>query len=464
MPLVFRNSLTRIKEEFKPITPGQVGMYTCGPTVYDFAHIGNFRAYTFEDLLRRYLKYKGYRVTQVMNLTDVDDKTIRDSRAKGISLKEHTAPFIKAFFEDLATLRIEPAEHYPAATAHVPEMIVIIKKLIAKGLAYQAEGSWYFKIAGFPEYGKLAHLDKSGMKAGARVAADEYEKESVSDFALWKAWDESDGDVFWETELGKGRPGWHIECSAMSSKYLGNHFDIHTGGVDNMFPHHENEIAQSEGANSETFVNYWMHCEFLNIEGRKMSKSLGNFYTLKDLIEKGYSPLAIRYQLLSTHYRMQLNFTLDGLDQAGKSLERYNDFITNLSEYSGGQSSGEADEVIGRLATDFEAAMDDDLNISPAMGAVFDFIRDVNRLRSENKLSVPERDKALETIRRIDKVLDFQIKKEAIDSEIESLIEQRTAARKSRNFAESDRIRDELLKMGIVLEDTAQGVKWKRKM
>jgi cysteinyl-tRNA synthetase len=464
MPLVFRNSLTRVKEEFKPITPGQVGMYTCGPTVYDFAHIGNFRAYTFEDLLRRYLKYKGYRVTQVMNLTDVDDKTIRDSRAKGISLKEHTAPFIKAFFEDLATLRIEPAEHYPAATAHVPEMIVIIKKLIEKGLAYQAEGSWYFKIAGFPDYGKLAHLDKSGMKAGARVAADEYEKESVSDFALWKAWDESDGDVFWETELGKGRPGWHIECSAMSSKYLGNHFDIHTGGVDNMFPHHENEIAQSEGANSETFVNYWMHCEFLNIEGRKMSKSLGNFYTLKDLIEKGYSPLAIRYQLLSTHYRMQLNFTLDGLDQAAKSLERYNDFITNLSEYSGSQSSGEADEVIGRLAADFEAAMDDDLNISPAMGAVFDFIRDINRLRSENKLSATERDKALETIRRIDKVLDFQIKKEAIDSEIENLIAQRTAARKSRNFAESDRIRDELLGMGIVLEDTAQGVKWKRKM
>ncbi len=464
MPLVFRNSMSRVKEEFKPIIPGTVRMYTCGPTVYDFAHIGNFRAYTFEDLLRRYLKYKGYQVTQVMNLTDVDDKTIRDSRAQGITLKQHTAKFEKAFFEDLNSLRIEPAEHYPAATDHVPEMIVIIKKLIEKGLAYQADGSWYFKISAFPDYGKLAHLDKSGMKAGARVAADEYEKESVSDFALWKAWDESDGDVFWETELGKGRPGWHIECSAMSSKYLGNHFDIHTGGVDNMFPHHENEIAQSEGANGETFVNYWMHCEFLNIEGRKMSKSLGNFYTLKDLLEKGYSPLAIRYQLLSTHYRMQLNFTLDGLDQAAKSLERYNDFITNLTEFSGGQSSGEAEEIVKRLETDFEAAMDDDLNISPALGAVFDFIRDINRLRSENKLSAAERDKALTAIHRIDKVLDFQIKQESLDSKVEGLIAERSQARKNRNFAESDRIRDELLKMGIVLEDTAQGVKWKRKM
>ena len=464
MALVFRNTLTRTKQEFKPIRPGEVRMYTCGPTVYQFAHIGNFRAYTFEDLLRRYLKYKGYKVTQVMNLTDVDDKTIRDSRAKGISLKEHTAPFIKAFFEDLATLRIEPAEHYPAATDHIPEMVAIIKKLIAKGLAYQSEGSWYFKIAGFPEYGKLAHLDKSGMKAGARVSADEYEKESVSDFALWKAWDEADGDVYWETELGKGRPGWHIECSAMSSKYLGDHFDIHTGGVDNMFPHHENEIAQSEGANGETFVNYWMHCEFLNIDARKMSKSLGNFFTLKDLLEKGYAPLAIRYQLLATHYRQQLNFTLDGLDQAAKALERYNDFVANLSAYSGGQSSGEADEIIARLATDFETAMDDDLNTSPALGAVFDFIREINRLRSENKLSAAERDQALETFRRIDKVFDFQVKKEALDSDIEALIAKRTEARKSKNFSESDRIRDELLGMGIVLEDTPQGVKWKRKV
>jgi cysteinyl-tRNA synthetase len=464
MALVFRNSLTRTKEEFKPIDEGKVRMYTCGPTVYDFAHIGNFRAYMFEDLLRRYLKYKGYQVTQVMNLTDVDDKTIRDSQAKGISLKEHTAPLVKAFFEDLDALRIERAEHYPAATDHVPEMVEIIKKLIAKGLAYQTDGSWYFKISEFPDYGKLANLDKSGLKAGARVAADEYEKESVSDFALWKAWDEADGDVFWETELGKGRPGWHIECSAMSSKYLGNHFDIHTGGVDNMFPHHENEIAQSEGANDETFVNYWLHCEYLIVEGRKMSKSLGNFYTLKDLVGQGYSPVAVRYQLLSTHYRQQLNFTIDGLDQAAKSLERYNDFIVNLEAYKGGQSSGEASAVVDRVKADFEKGLDDDLNISGSLGAVFDFIRDINRLRSENKLSAKEKSLVLETIHKIDSVLGFEIKAGVLDSEIEDLIAQRTAARKNKDFAAADGIRDKLLEMGIVLEDTAQGVKWKRKV
>ncbi|MEW5796630.1 MAG: cysteine--tRNA ligase [Candidatus Zixiibacteriota bacterium] len=464
MPLVFRNSLTRTKQEFKSIEPGKVRMYTCGPTVYNFAHLGNFRTYMFEDLLRRYLKYKGYQVTQVMNLTDVDDKTIRDSRAAGISLKEHTAQFTAAFFEDLDRLRIERAEYYPAATDHVPEMVAIIKKLIAKGLAYQADGSWYFKIDAFPQYGRLANLDRSSLKVGARVAADEYEKESVSDFALWKAWDEADGDVYWDTDLGRGRPGWHIECSAMSSKYLGNHFDIHTGGVDNLFPHHENEIAQSEGANDETFVNYWLHSEHLIVEGRRMAKSLGNFYRLKDLIEKGYSPLAVRYQLISTHYRQQLNFTFEGLEQAVGALERYNDFISNLTDYAGGQSSGEAATIIARFLSEFETRMDDDLNISGALGAVFDFIRDINRLRSEGRLSVTERDEALEAIRRIDRVLDFQVQREVLDSEIETLIAKRTEARKNKDFATSDSIRDQLLKMGIVLEDTGQGVKWKRKM
>ncbi len=464
MPLVLKNSFTRRKEEFKPMVEGQVQMYTCGPTVYDYAHIGNFRAYMFEDLLRRYLKFKGYQVTQVMNLTDIDDKTIRDSQAAGISLKEHTDTYVEAFFNDLDALRIERAEHYPAATDHIPEMVTIIKKLIDNGLAYEVDGSWYFKIEAFPDYGKLANIDKSGMKTGSRVADDEYEKESVSDFALWKAWDESDGDVYWETELGKGRPGWHIECSAMSSKYLGTHFDIHTGGVDNMFPHHENEIAQSEGANGEKFVNYWMHCEFLILEGRKMSKSLGNFYTLRDLLDKGFSALAVRYQLLATHYRQQLNFTVEGLEQVTKSLERYNDFVTNLSDYAGGKSSGEAQGVIDQLLAEFEARMDEDLNISGALGAVFDFVRDVNRLRSEDKLSADERDLAMEAVKRIDSVLDFQQKKEAIDSDIEALIVQRTEARQNKDFATSDKIRDDLLAMGIVLEDTPQGVKWKRKV
>ncbi len=467
MALRFRNSLTRTKEEFQPIEPGHVRMYTCGPTVYYYAHIGNFRAYMFEDLLRRYLKFKGYKVTQVMNLTDVDDKTIRDSQKEGVSLKEFTKKYIDAFFHDLDTLGIERAEYYPAATDHIPEMVAIIKKLLERGLAYEVDGNYYFRISAFPEYGKLANLDLNNLKAGARVAADEYEKDSVSDFALWKAWDEADGDVYWETELGKGRPGWHIECSAMSTKYLGNHFDIHTGGIDNLFPHHENEIAQTEGATGEKFVNYWLHCEHLIVDGAKMSKSAGNFYFLKDILEKGYPGVAVRYLLMATHYRQQLNFTFQGLDAARKALERYNDFISNLSDYSGGEDSGgEAKQAIDKMLKGFEETLDDDLNISGALGAVFDFIRDINRLKADNKLSAAERDSALEAIRKVDTVLNFtyQQQDEHLDSEIEALIQKRTDARKNKDYVLADKIRDELLAMGIVLEDTAQGVKWKRKV
>ena len=464
MSLRFRNSYTRQKEDFHSIEPGHVRMYTCGPTVYDYAHVGNFRAYVFEDLLRRYLEYKGYRVTQVMNLTDIDDKTIRDSQKEGVTLKEHTDRYTKAFFEDLDSLGIERAEYYPPATEHIPDMVAMIRKLIDKGIAYRVGGNWYYSIAKFPGYGKLAHIDMSGMKAGARVAADEYEKDAVSDFALWKAWDEADGDIYWETELGKGRPGWHIECSAMSTKYLGNHFDIHTGGVDNMFPHHENEIAQSEGATGEKFVNYWMHCEYLIVEGRKMSKSLGNYYTLRDIINKGYSPLSVRYLLLATHYRQQLNFTFDGLDSAKGALERYNDFIANLKALSGGRSNGEASAVIERAVGGFEESLDDDLNTSGALGAVFDFIRDINRLAAEGHLSTEERDRALDAIEKFDSVLNFRVKQEAVlDAEVEALIEKRIKARKGRDFAAADAIRDQLLAMGIVLEDTAQGVRWKRR-
>lgn len=463
----FKNTFTRTKEEFQSIDDGKVRMYTCGPTVYNFAHIGNFRTYTFEDLLRRYLKYKGYDVFQVMNLTDIDDKTIRDSQAKGISLKEFTDRYIKAFFEDIDALGIERAEEYPAATDHINEMVDIIKKLVEKGHAYEIDGSYYYKISSFPDYGKLAHIDLDGLKAGARVASDEYEKDSVSDFALWKAWDEADGDVYWETELGKGRPGWHIECSAMSMKYLGETFDIHTGGVDNMFPHHENEIAQSEGATGKKFVNYWMHSEYLIVDGHRMSKSANNFYTLRDLIEKGYPSVAVRYMLIATHYRQQLNFVIDGLEAARKALGRYNDFIVNLADFSGGEDSGgESEKYIEKLISGFEESLDDDLNISGAMGAVFDFIRDINRLKAENRLSVAERDKALETFRKIDTVLNFtyQNKEESLDSEIEDLIQQRTDARKNKDYALSDKIRDDLIARGIVLEDTPQGVKWKRKV
>ncbi|MDZ4722685.1 MAG: cysteine--tRNA ligase [candidate division Zixibacteria bacterium] len=464
MPLVFKNSLSRQKEEFVPLQSGKVSLYTCGPTVYNFAHIGNYRTFMFEDLLRRYLKYKGYEVTQVMNITDIDDKIIRDSQAQKIPLAEFTAPFTKAFFEDLETLGIERAEAYPAATDHIPEMVEIIKKLVAVGLAYEIGGNYYFKITAFPRYGKLANLDMQGLKPGARIASDEYEKESVSDFALWKAWDPKDGDIFWETEIGKGRPGWHLECSAMSMKYLGEQFDIHTGGIDNLFPHHENEIAQSEGATGKKFVNYWLHAEHLIVEGRKMSKSAGNFYTLREILEKGYPGTAVRYLLLSTHYRQQLNFTFDGLEGARNALARVNDFITNLDSYAGGTSNGEAVAFIQKAIEGFEDSLNDDLNISGALGSVFDFIRDINRLKAEDKLSAEERSSALQTIRRFDTVLNFEMKKSSLDGEIEALIQERTQARKSRDFARSDKIRDQLLEMGIILEDTPQGVKWKRKV
>jgi len=467
MALRFKNSLTREKEEFRPIDNGKVRMYTCGPTVYGFAHIGNFRTFMFEDLLRRYLKYKGYQVTQVMNLTDVDDKTIRDSQKEGVSLKEFTARYTRSFFEDLDTLGIERAEVYPAATDHIDEMVAMVKELLAKGLAYEVNGNYYFRIGEFSGYGKLAHLDTANLKAGARVAADEYEKDSVSDFALWKAWDEADGEVYWETELGKGRPGWHLECSAMSMKYLGNHFDIHTGGIDNLFPHHENEIAQSEGVTGEPFVNYWLHAEHLIVEGRKMAKSFNNFFRLRDLLDKGYSGVAVRYVLLSTHYRQQLNFTFQGLDGAASALERYNGFIANLEDYPGGaDSGGEADEAIKKVKIGFEEALDDDLNISGALGAVFDYIRDINRLKGEDRISGDECARALEMIRRIETVLNLTYQQQAggdLDSEIEQLIVQRTEARKKKDFATSDKIRDDLLARGIVLEDTPQGVKWKHK-
>lgn len=464
MPLQFKNTLTGKKEVFVPIEPGTVRLYTCGPTVYNYAHIGNFRTFMFEDLLRRYLKYKRYSVTQVMNITDIDDKIIRDSQAQGRKLREFTDPYTEAFFQDLDTLGIERAELYPRATEHIDEMVAMIKTLVERGMAYEIDGNYYFKISSFPEYGKLAKIDIAGLKPGARVASDEYEKESVSDFALWKAWDEKDGEIFWETEIGKGRPGWHLECSAMSMKYLGDRFDIHTGGVDNVFPHHENEIAQSEGCTGHPFVNYWLHAEHLIVEGRKMSKSLGNYYTLRDLLDKGYSGKVVRYVLLATHYRQQLNFTFPGLDAASASLERYNDFIRNLADHREGTSDGSARTVIETARQRFEAELDDDLNISGALGAVFDLIRDINRLRADNHLSPEEAVSALELVRSFDSVLGFEIEAESLEDEIERLIAERTDARKRRDFAAADKIRNDLDIRGIVLEDTPQGVKWKRKV
>jgi len=465
MGVRFFNTLTRRKEEFAPIESGHVRMYTCGPTIYGFAHIGNLRTFVFEDVLRRYLKYKGYRVTQVMNLTDIDDKTIRGSQAQGITLTEYTAPYKQAFFEDIDALNVARADHYPAATEHIQEMVALVKKLVDKGVAYEMDGSFYYRIAAFPSYGKLSHMKLDALRTGARVATDEYEKDQASDFALWKGWDEGDGNVFWETELGKGRPGWHIECSAMSMKYLGERFDIHTGAVDNIFPHHENEIAQSEAATGQTFVNYWMHALHLIVDGRKMAKSSGNFYTLRDVLAKGYAPLAVRYLYTGTHYRQQLNFTFEGLEAARNGLERYLDFIANLADVTSATDGGEADNYIQQAKEGFEEALDDDLNTSQAMGVIFDFIRDINRLKAENRLSKAEAQRVVETMNRFDSVFGFQKKaEEKLDADIEAKIAARLAARKAKNWAEADRIRDELLAQGIILEDGPSGTKWKRKL
>jgi cysteinyl-tRNA synthetase len=465
MALRFFNTLTRTKGEFYTVHPGEVRMYCCGPTVYDFAHIGNFRAYVFTDVLRRYLQYKGYRVTQVVNLTDVDDRTIGGSQKHGIPLAEYTQKYKQAFFEDLNSLNIKPADVYPEATAHIKEMETLVKSLLDKGHAYENKGSIYFRISSFPEYGKLSRMDMSGLKAGARVVADEYEKEEVADFALWKGWDEKDGDVFWETKVGKGRPGWHIECSAMSMKYLGKHFDIHTGGVDLIFPHHENEIAQSQAATGEKFVNFWLHNEHLMVEGKRMGKRFGNFYTLRDLLKKGYNPIAIRYLLLATHHRQQLNFTFDGLEAAKNALQRLYDFIDNLKMVKGEKDNPEIVEILHKAKTDFEKAMDDDLNNSEALGVLFTLIKDINRLMEEKRMSSTDAEKVLDIVHRFDSVLGLIKREELIlDEEVKSLIQKRIQARKNKDFKLADQIRKDLENQGIILEDTPEGTKWKRKM
>ncbi len=466
MAIFFYNSLTRKKEEFKPIKDGEVRMYTCGPTVYNYPHIGNLRTFIFEDLLHRWLEYRGFKVIQVMNLTDVDDKTIKNSIAKKMTLKEYTDIYKKAFFEDIEALNIKKATYYPAATEYINEMIDMIKVLMEKGYAYETNDGIYFKISEFKEYGKLAHLEKDELKAGAsgRVSLDEYEKENISDFALWKKWTPEDGNVKWNSPFGEGRPGWHIECSVMSMKLLGETFDIHCGGIDNLFPHHENEIAQSEAYSGKKFVNYWLHSVHLIVNGEKMSKSKGNFFTLRDLLAKGYSPRAIRYALITTHYRKPLNFTFDLLTQANSSLKRIDDFIFSLKNVnSTGKTDDFLDKVLVNQIKKFEDAMDDDLNISEAMAAIFELIN----IYYENfeKITQELANKVIDTFIKFDTVLGFIFfdkKQDELSEEEKALIEERTKAKKEKNYARADEIRNILLSRGIELRDTKDGVVWKR--
>ena len=440
------NSLTRRVEPLVPLAENTVRLYTCGPTVYNFAHIGNFRAYTFEDILRRVIQFNGMKVRQVMNLTDVDDKTIKGANAQGVALTDYTKTYKDAFFADLGKLNVQPAEVYPAATDHIPEMIALVQTLMEKGVAYQSEdGSVYFAVTKFPGYGKLAHIDFDNQRTGARCAADEYDKENVGDFALWKAWEPSDGPVGWDSPWGRGRPGWHIECSAMSMKYLGETFDLHTGGIDNLFPHHENEIAQAEAATGKPFVKTWMHCAHLRVNGEKMSKSLGNFFTLRDLIEKGWSGREIRYVLINAHYRSGLNFAFSALEDARKALARIDACVEAATD-------GEAPEWARKHLEDFTAAVNDDLNLPKAFAALFALVRDANGKSAAGTLGV---------FKRMDEVLGViffgKTGKAAVPAEIQKLLDERAAARAAKNWAESDRLRDAIAAAGWLVKDSREG-------
>ena len=476
--LVLFNTLGRQLARFEPLEPGVARMYTCGPTVYNDVHIGNLRTFVFEDLLRRSLQYLGYRVVQAMNLTDVDDKTIVGAHKAGQTLDEYTAPFIESFLRDLDSLHIERAEHFPRATRHIPEMIELIGRLIERGFAYESDGSVFYSIARDSDYGRLSGFDLAQVRRGERVASDEYGKDDVRDFVLWKG--VKPGEPAWESPWGPGRPGWHVECSAMSMKYLGESFDLHCGGVDLIFPHHENEIAQSESATGHPFVRTWVHAEHLIVDGQKMAKSQGNQYTLEDLTDRGTTLRAVRYLLLSVHYRQKLNFTFDSLEGAAGALRRIDEMRFRL-----GHATENADpdprlaEAVERLKTDYAAALADDLNIAAGLAALFVFVKEVNVTVEEGRLGTGDRDRILAALKDVDRVLDVldaaawpapgsattatTADADAEAAEIESLIHQRKEARQRRDFAESDRIRDELSGRGIVLEDTPQGTRWKKR-
>ncbi|MFH1474196.1 MAG: cysteine--tRNA ligase [Candidatus Aenigmatarchaeota archaeon] len=466
MVLRVYNTLTRRKELFKPIKKNQITMYTCGPTVYGIPHIGNHRSFVIEDMMRRYLEFKGFKVKQVMNITDIDDKTIRNSGKIGISLKEFTEKYIKIFFEDLETLNIEKAFKYPKATEHFKEMVKMIETLVDKGYAYEKMGSIYFDISKFKDYGKLSKVDLKGIKPGARVDVDEYEKDNPQDFVLLKrsTTEELKRGIFYETEWGKTRPGWHIECSTMSMKYLGETIDIHTGGVDNMFPHHENEIAQSEAFTGKKFVNYWLHIEHLIVNGEKMSKSLGNFVTLRDLLKKGYNPRAIRYVLMSAHYKSSLNFTDESVKDAEKTLSNLNDFVDRISKMDiKGKYSQKLSKKVEEASSKFENYMDDDFNIPQALSAVFELIHETNKAIDKGNLSKKNLKEVFNQMIEFDKVLAvIEIKKEKLPKEISDLIMKREGHRKMGNFEAADKIRKEMNEKGYWVEDSPEGPRWKK--
>jgi cysteinyl-tRNA synthetase len=458
----FLNTLSRTVEPFEPIDPAGklVKMYTCGPTVYSFAHIGNFRTYLFEDQLHRHLEARGFTVDRVMNITDVDDKTIRNSRAANIPLAEFTKKFTTAFFEDMRTLRIKDADFYPAATdpENIAQMIAMIDFLIKKEVAYQAEdGSVYFRINRFADYGHLAHLDLDELRPSGRIQSDEYEKESLGDFALWKAWDEADGPVVWDSPWGRGRPGWHIECSAMATRLLGPQIDIHCGGVDNLFPHHEAEIAQSESCTGKKFVRYWLHSAHLLVEGQKMSKSLGNFYTIRDLIARGFTGREIRYALLRVNYRLQLNFTFDGMVEARQSLLRLDEWTQRLRDLAADAASDK--DYVPATSDSFFAALDDDLNISAALAELFKQIRTTNQLMDANELKPAQAAALLQWWDNINQVLQIQPDEETIPSEAQELLDQRAAARTAKDWAQSDALRQKIAELGWTVKDTKDGQK-----
>lgn len=471
MPIQFYNSLTHRVEPLEPIHPGKIGMYTCGPTVYNYAHIGNFRCYAFEDILKRTLLASGLKVRHVMNLTDVDDKTIRGSQAEHLPLGEFTRKYKDAFFQDIKTLRMIPADVYPAATETIPEMIELIQKLFDKGIAYQAEDkSVYFSIAKWPHYGQLVKIDRDAMRVGVRVKMDEYAKDSMADFALWKAWDQADGDVWWDSPWGRGRPGWHIECSAMSSKYLGKTFDLHCGGVDNMFPHHEDEIAQSEAANGCRFVNMWMHCAHLMVENQKMSKSLGNFYTLKDILDKGYSGREIRYVLIGTYYRQSLNFSFQALEEARGNLQRIDAFRERLQDVAKHGAEGDATTeqaaAFEKAGAAFLAALQDDLNVSAGLGVLFDFLRESNRELDAGAFTAAAARGALEALGKMDEVLavmEPDASELKVPEEIQKMADERQTARAAKDWAKADLLRKAIDEAGWIVKDTPKGPQLLRK-